>query len=183
MDQIRRIESMEAKMDAALEIIRSLERGIADYRSALPDIAALEQYLSGREWKEDYAADEKGLLPGGLKRGVLSEDGIYDMLEENAQLLQTLRDTADAARRSAAGGTCPSESGDGAAELNWEDDFRISVRVSDGTALVSANPNGLLSLANHLRALAKASPGSHLHLDQFNSLEDGSDELILETTE
>ncbi|MBK6087256.1 DUF4298 domain-containing protein, partial [Ruminococcus difficilis] len=30
----------------------------------------------------DFAADEAGLLPKGLKRGVLSEDGIYNLLEE-----------------------------------------------------------------------------------------------------
>ena len=32
-------------------------------------------------WKKDFAADEAGLLPQGLKRGVLSEDGIYNILQ------------------------------------------------------------------------------------------------------
>ena len=30
----------------------------------------------------DFEADEAGLLPPDLKRGVLSEDGIYNLLEE-----------------------------------------------------------------------------------------------------
>ena len=31
------------------------------------------------EWKKDFEDDEKGLLPKELKRGVLSEDGIYNL--------------------------------------------------------------------------------------------------------
>ena len=39
------------------------------------------QYYTSPEWQEDYAADEAGLLPEGLKRGVLSQDGISDLLD------------------------------------------------------------------------------------------------------
>ena len=45
-------------------------------------ISELEAYYTSDEWKQDFAADEAGLLPKGLKRGVLSEDGIYNLLEE-----------------------------------------------------------------------------------------------------
>lgn len=31
-------------------------------------------------WKEDFEADEKGLIPKDMKRGILSEDGLYDLL-------------------------------------------------------------------------------------------------------
>ena len=68
-------------------------------------------------------------------------------------------------------------------ELNWVDGFEIRVQADGGTALVSANREGLLSLANHLAALAEEAPGSHIHLDESNSLEAGSSELILEKTE
>ena len=40
-----------------------------------------EYYISG-EWQEDYEADEAGLFPADLKRGVLSQDGLYDFLTE-----------------------------------------------------------------------------------------------------
>ena len=33
-------------------------------------------------WLEDYAADERGELPAELKRGVLSQDGLYELLGE-----------------------------------------------------------------------------------------------------
>ena len=31
-------------------------------------------------WKDDFEADEKGLIPKDMKRGILSEDGLYDLL-------------------------------------------------------------------------------------------------------
>ena len=48
----------------------------------------LETYYTGEDWKQDFADDEAGLLPSDLKRGVLSEDGLYDLLEEYGQLLR-----------------------------------------------------------------------------------------------
>ena len=34
-------------------------------------------------------------------------------------------------------------------ELNWVDGFEINVRIENGAAVISANREGLLSLANH----------------------------------
>ncbi len=65
-------------------------------------------------------------------------------------------------------------------ELNWTDGFSIRVRIDGNTAVLSANREGMLSLAKHLTALAGEPKGSHIHLDAYNSLEDGSAELILE---
>jgi len=66
-------------------------------------------------------------------------------------------------------------------ELNWVDGFEITVHIEDGTSVISANREGLLSLENHLRGLAEEPPGTHIHLDAYNSLEEGSSELIFET--
>ena len=41
---------------------------------------ALTEYYDGGQWLRDYQADEAGLLPHDLKRGVLSEDGVYNLL-------------------------------------------------------------------------------------------------------
>ena len=41
----------------------------------------LEEYYASGEWLKDYEADEAGLFPADLKRGVLSQDGLYDLLE------------------------------------------------------------------------------------------------------
>ena len=44
------------------------------------DILKLDAYYSGDEWKTDFRSDELGLLPQDLKRGVLSEDAIWNLL-------------------------------------------------------------------------------------------------------
>lgn len=67
-------------------------------------------------------------------------------------------------------------------QLEWEQDFFIRITEEDGTILLSANQQGLRSLAKHLLCLAdSAAPiNSHLHLDETNALSEGSIELILE---
>ncbi len=65
----------------------------------------------------------------------------------------------------------------------WTEGFKIRVKADQGEVLISANKEGLCSLANHLMSLAEETPGSHFHLDEYNSLEEGSDELIVEITE
>nr|WP_330363538.1 DUF4298 domain-containing protein [Butyrivibrio sp. LC3010] len=43
-----------------------------------------------QQWKDDFAMDEEGKFPKRLKKGVLSEDGIYNMLERNKELMNIL---------------------------------------------------------------------------------------------
>ena len=62
----------------------------------------------------------------------------------------------------------------------WVDGFTIHVAVDHGGAVISANREGLLSLAKQLTALAEGVPGDHIHYDEYNSLEEGSAELIME---
>ncbi|MBR3424074.1 MAG: DUF4298 domain-containing protein [Clostridia bacterium] len=55
-------------------------------RVAKPDgignkVSRLDAYYGSFEWKIDFQSDEVGILPRDLKRGVLSEDGIYDLVE------------------------------------------------------------------------------------------------------
>ncbi len=65
-------------------------------------------------------------------------------------------------------------------ELKWTDGFIIRISAGHGTAVISANKEGLLSLAEQLKALAFEKDGSHIHYDEHNSLETGSAELIIE---
>ena len=43
---------------------------------------ALKEYMDSGLWLSDYEADERGELPPELKRGVLSQDGLYELLQE-----------------------------------------------------------------------------------------------------
>ena len=64
-------------------------------------------------------------------------------------------------------------------EIEWVDGFEIRVKVDHDTVVISANKEGMLSLAKQLTALAEAAPGQHIHYDEDNSLEDGSAEMII----
>ena len=66
--------------------------------------------------------------------------------------------------------------------INWIDGFEIRVDHDHDEVVISANREGLLSLAGQLTALAEGSPGDHIHYDENNSLEEGSTELIIERT-
>ena len=76
-----RITHYEVIMDRILRVVKldGITPGV--YTSVLPELKELEEYHTSPEWQEDYAADEAGLLPEGLKRGVLSQDGISDLLD------------------------------------------------------------------------------------------------------
>ena len=71
MDIIERITYMEALFDRALET------------RVIP--AELRDYYTGGQWLLDYEAEERVELPPELKRGVLSQDGLWDLMEELEQ--------------------------------------------------------------------------------------------------
>ncbi len=93
MNRIDRIKAMEAKMDRVQAAVAATDKAIDEYIGALDDIRALAAYYAGETWMKDFAADEAGKLPAELKRGVLSEDGIFDLLEENRALQLKLAET------------------------------------------------------------------------------------------
>ena len=80
--QIKRIMQMEENMDAAKEVLERFQKALDDYTRIQDTILALEEYYAS-DWRKDFEADEVGKLPADLKRGVLSEDGLYDVLAEN----------------------------------------------------------------------------------------------------
>ncbi len=85
-----RITAMEEILDEALRRMDAAEerpQALLDYQS---EVKELSEYYSGPDWKADFALDEAGLLPKDLKRGVLSEDGIYDALERNKELMERI---------------------------------------------------------------------------------------------
>ncbi len=65
-------------------------------------------------------------------------------------------------------------------KIEWVDGFEIQVKVENGTAVISANREGMLSLAKQLISLANGAPGDHIHYDEYNSLETGSSEMIIQ---
>ena len=76
-----RIAQMERRLVRAEAAVGAMEE-------AMEDIAALNEYLGCPEWLADRADDEAGRLPQDLRRGVLSEDGVYDLMTIEAALYE-----------------------------------------------------------------------------------------------
>ena len=76
-EHIERITHYEKIMDR----VQALDSNSPEHKKLLGELSA---YYISDAWKRDFAADEAGLLPKDLKRGVLSEDGIYNLLEESS---------------------------------------------------------------------------------------------------
>ena len=96
MTQIERITQMEARLNRCTDAARALDTAHKEYQAALGDMRRLEDYLIGKNWIKDFEADEAGLLPEDLPRGVLSEDGIYNLLEDNRDVQLALSKTLTA---------------------------------------------------------------------------------------
>ena len=77
---IERIKWMEQRYNNALAAIK--DGAAVSLKAVKEDIAELSKYYGSELWKQDFAADEAGKLPPDLKRGVLSEDGIWNLLSD-----------------------------------------------------------------------------------------------------
>lgn len=57
------------------------------YEAIQPSLRKLSDYYGSTRWMKDYEDDEAGKLPKDLKRGVLSEDAVYDLLVDHHELI------------------------------------------------------------------------------------------------
>ena len=91
MKQIERIRHMEQLLNRVSAAVTELSDtpGPTDEIQEAAD--ELKEYYGSDEWKQDFADDEAGLLPHDLKRGVLSEDGIWNALDEWDELKDRLQ--------------------------------------------------------------------------------------------
>lgn len=44
-------------------------------------LVCLTEYYEGGQWLKDYEADEQGLIPSEVKRGILAQDTLYNFLQ------------------------------------------------------------------------------------------------------
>lgn len=91
MERIDRIKNMELVLNQSITLLQQAEDGMEALEQALPLIRQLDEYYSSPLWMQDYQADEKGLIPQDLPRGVLSEDGIYNTFFQYRQLLNHMQ--------------------------------------------------------------------------------------------
>jgi len=84
---IERIKWMEQRYNNALAAIK--DGAAVSLKAVKENVAELSKYYGSELWKQDFAADEAGKLPPDLKRGVLSEDGIWNLLSDYREMQKT----------------------------------------------------------------------------------------------
>ena len=92
---LQRIAAMEAAFDRTALAVRMMESALDTYETVKVDIDRLTEYLESGAWRADFEADEAGLVPQGLKRGVLSEDGLYDLLADIVRLHEHIQEVIE----------------------------------------------------------------------------------------
>lgn len=75
-----RVEQMERCLDAVEVAVALRGRAALEDTAIREQVQILEEYQDSGLWLQDYEADERGELPDGLKRGVLAQDTLYDLL-------------------------------------------------------------------------------------------------------
>lgn len=91
IEQIKRIKKYERIYDKALSSLKRYNDAAEKLERLMPNIKELISYYEGEKWREDFDDDEKGKFPPDLKRGVLSEDGVYNMIEELDEVMKRIK--------------------------------------------------------------------------------------------
>ena len=94
MEQIERITYMEQILDEATEAASSLSDALEKYSAVQDKLQDLIAYYSNDQWRQDFDDDTAGKLPNNLKRGVLSEDAVYNLLADIFDLKAQLKELA-----------------------------------------------------------------------------------------
>ena len=79
---IDRVVKMENYFDIVQTEFQKYGLAIYENEDIQTIIQLLKSYYESGQWLQDYESDEQGMLPRELKRGVLSEDGLYNLLSE-----------------------------------------------------------------------------------------------------
>ena len=92
MEQIERITYMEQILDEATEAVSSLSEALEKYSVIQDKLQELIAYYSSEQWRQDFDDDSAGKIPSNLKRGVLSEDAVYNLLADISDLKEQLKE-------------------------------------------------------------------------------------------
>ena len=95
MEQIDRITYMEQILDEATEAVSSLTEALEKYSAVQDKLQELNSYYSSEQWRQDFDDDSASKIPNNLKRGVLSEDAVYNLLSDITDLKERLKELAN----------------------------------------------------------------------------------------
>ena len=84
---VKRIKELESVFDEVSKTLKEelIKLNDTEYQNK---IKILVDYLDSGMWLKDYELDEKGLIDQNVKRGILSEDGLYNLIFEIEEFMQ-----------------------------------------------------------------------------------------------
>jgi len=94
MEHISEITRMEHHLNDAAAALQEFSAALEKLQAAQVWIHELERYYGSEDWYAHREADDEGLQPADLPRGVLTEDAVYDLLTDNHALAIQMLETA-----------------------------------------------------------------------------------------
>ena len=91
MNQTERIVYVEKILDEAASAVQNLSGALEKYQTLLPAVKELTAYYESPLLRQDFEDDCAGKLPKDLKRGVLSEDAVYNLLSDIQALHEQIK--------------------------------------------------------------------------------------------
>ena len=91
MEQLERIKHMDEILNRAETTLSDLRKVLKNYKKMENELDELEDYYVSKLWRKDFDDDEAGKLPADLKRGVLSEDGIWNVMTDRKELIDEMK--------------------------------------------------------------------------------------------
>ena len=93
-DSIKRIEYYEPILNESKESVKSFEKELEKFKKHCEKIKELSDYYGSDNWFSDFESYEKGEIDKNIKCGVLSEDDIFDVIENCRSTALEMLDTA-----------------------------------------------------------------------------------------
>ena len=92
MQREKRIREMEDLRVMVAEAVRQADEALTHMTETREALRCLSNYYKSPLWRQDFEADEAGLLPPDLPPGVLSEDAVWNLLEEYDDVMRRMED-------------------------------------------------------------------------------------------
>lgn len=86
-----RVKAMELAFNRACGVNGTILEDLEPVEKNIGTMRELAKYMDSGLWKKDFEADEAGKLPEKIRRGVLSEDGLYNVLTEYREMLERFK--------------------------------------------------------------------------------------------
>ena len=87
---MNRIIKNEERFDKILKSVKEMEIALSNFDNVQKDLVLLKKYYGSKNWIKDKDDYENNKIPK-IKAGVLSEDGVWNMLENIDEIKKDMK--------------------------------------------------------------------------------------------